>query len=116
MLIRRIKDITDLTAEKLSADPLIVEVIIKYYFWWIRQRLEDVKYAAIHVPFLGVFYLSKANLHYALTNYIRHIRRGKNVENFKKYFRVLWNARHNMMLYYVNNKNKKSKKYEIRES
>lgn len=33
MLIRKIKEISELTAQKLSSDSLVVEVIIKYYFW-----------------------------------------------------------------------------------
>ena len=111
MLIRKIKEISELTAQKLSSDSLVVEVIIKYYFWWIRQRLEDVKYAALQVPFLGTFYLSKSNFYYALNNYISLIRRRKSVENFKKYFRILWKARHNMNRYYANNRKKKNKKW-----
>jgi len=76
----------------------------------VFQRLEDIKYGCIHIPNIGAIYLSKANYLYAITNYIKLIREGKNPSYFREKLNILFKARHKLKEYLETKKKKTNKK------
>jgi len=111
MIVKPIDSILDETSKQLGIDRTVVRVIVYYYCWWVFQRLEDIKYGCIHIPNIGAIYLSKANYLYAITNYIKLIREGKNPSYFREKLNILFKARHKLKEYLETKKKKTNKKW-----
>ena len=105
MIVKQINSIIKDTASQLELPEQLVEVIVRYYFWWIKDSLDNISFPSIHIPNIGTLYMAKANYLYALTNFLSLIRRDlPNKSYFVRKFEALWQGRHKMHLYYKSKK------------
>lgn len=112
MILRNIKDLVTLTAQKTELPEELVAEIIKHYFKWWRGYLENPKHPALTLPELGTVYAAKSQMYICLRSLISQLRKNPDNEHLKFLFRTIWNLKPEIFRYYNAKKRKQQQQQQ----